>query len=604
MLVDRSESEMKSKRLKQLSKYITKELSALGYKGSVCMFLQPGVLPIANVGSSHIEGRNSDKYLNRKRGLAITDKPSKKLKLARWDKNSEAYSDEDNNRETEDDDDIDIIHKKVNIVRRTTPAGHKLETKRLVPRATEDEKSNISAKKVSEEEKSQISAEQSSKPTTVENTNLEHFRIIAAFSKELRDSQENPALFSELKALRKRAKKIKRSATISRVELFLFLKDLCSALRKCKATGQWNKNLREGVNKFLGSLAVAEAIDLQELVCNWCNMDLSNNWLLNENSNSSSSPQKENLNILQQLPDNRNVNISEQSEIGIVSGIESQERDKPLLKKRKRKKKRVSKKRKLSRTSRQYVVEKIIQAYPQSEAFTSHDIEVGLKANKYEINMSTISKVLQQLVGKEVITKYGKRGRFILYTRCVKEKANAKIKNKRLLASKASQVQSSLKSNSELSETTSVISPAKAEDDETLDEKKVWRYRNARVYDVENIYTGSVKFFLGKLGYGFIIPDEEIEFMGKTVTPDADAEAKTGALYVGRNDIIFAEGSYRNLNRGTRMQFQVYKGEKGMGAYRVRNEDGTAYEHKWPSKVKRENINAGIKKKRKKKKEY
>jgi len=83
MLVKRSESEVKSKKLKQLSKYITRELTALGYKGSVCMFLQPGVLPAANVGSSHIGGRNSPKYLNRKRRLAITDKPSKKLKLAR-----------------------------------------------------------------------------------------------------------------------------------------------------------------------------------------------------------------------------------------------------------------------------------------------------------------------------------------------------------------------------------------------------------------------------------------------------------------------------------------------------------------------------------------
>merc|ERR550534_1324778 len=145
-------------------------------------------------------------------------------------------------------------------------------------------------------------------------------------------------------------------------------------------------------------------------------MDLSNNWLLHENSNSGSKIQKENLNILQQLPDNRNLNISEQNETGIVPGKESQERDKPLFKKRKRRMKRVSKKRKLSRTSRQYVVEKIIQAYPQSEAFTSHDIEVGLKANKYEINMSTISKVLQQLVAKEVITKFGKRGRFNMYT--------------------------------------------------------------------------------------------------------------------------------------------------------------------------------------------
>jgi len=590
MLVDKSESEMKSKKLKQLSKYIKKELTALGYKGSVCMFLKPSVLPVANVGISHIGGRNSAKYLNRKRRLAITEEPSKKLKLASWEDNLEAFFDYETNSDNLSDgnDSIDINHKRVNIGRPPSPPVEKQETKIMVPY-------------VIEEEKQQISPKNSSKPTTLENTNLEHFLIIAAFSKELRDSsQGNPYLFSELKALRKRAKKIKRSATITRVELFLFLKDLCSALRKCWATGQWNKNLTEGLNKFLGSLAGAEAIDLQELVCNWCNMDLSNNWLLYENSHFSSNPQKESLNILQQLPDNRNLNISEQIEMGIVPRKESQERDKPLLKKRMRRRKWVSKKRKWSRTSRQYLVEKVIQAYPQNEAFTSHDIEVDLKVNNYEINIPTISNVLQRLVVKEVITKIGKRGRFILYTRGVKEKANAKINRKRFLVSKASQIQIALSSNSEFSETSSVSSPAKAEYVETQGVKKVRYNRNARVYDVENIYTGTVKFFAVRGGFGFIIPDEEIKFMGRTLTPDP--HRKTGSLYVSRDDIIFAEGSSWNLLSGDRIQFQVYNGEKGLGACRAQNEDGTAYEFKWTKKMKRENINDGSNKKGKKKK--
>jgi len=591
MPVVKSESQMKSKKLKQLSKYIKKELTALGYKGSVCMFLQPGVLPEANVGISHKDRRNSAKYINRKRRLAITDEPSKKLKLAGWEQNLEAFFDEDKNRDiiSDDDDSIDINHNKVNIGWQLSRPVEGLETKRMVPF-------------VIEEEKHQISPENSSKTTTVENTNLEHFLIIAAFSKELRDtSQVNPYLFSELKALRKRAKKIKRSATITRVELFHFLKDLCSALRKCKATGQWNESLREGVNKFLGSLAVAEATDLQELVCNWCNMDLSNNWLLHENSPSGSNLQKESLNILQQLPDNRNLNISKENDMGIVPGKESLERDKPLVEKHKRRRKRVSKQRKWSRTSRQYLVEKVIQAYPQNEAFISHDIEVDLKANKYEINMSTISNILQQLVVKEVITKIGKRGRFILYTRCVKEKANAEINKKRFLASKASQVQISLNSNSEFSETSSESSPDKAEYVATRRRKKVRYNRHARVYDDENIYTGTVKFFAVKHGFGFIIPDEEIKFMGKTLTPDPNR--KTGALYFSRDDIIFAKGSLRNLFSGNRIQFQVYIGEKGLGAFRVQNEDGTAFELKWTINMETENINAGTNKKGKKKKD-
>jgi len=595
MLVDKSESEVKSKKLKQLSKYIKKELTALGYKGSVCMFLQPGALPVANVGINQIGGRNSAKYLYRKRRLAITDKPSKKLKFESWEQNPEAYSDEDNNRDiiSDDDDSIDIIHKRENIGRQPSPPVEELETKRLVPILSEEEKWIFP-----EEEKEWIFPGNSSKPTTGKNTNLEHFLIIAAFTKELRDSsQVNPDLFSELKALRKRAKDIKRFATITRVELFLFLKDLCWSLRKCKATGQWNKNLREVVNKFLGTLAVAEAIDLLELVCNWCDIDLSNNWLLHENCNFRSNLQ-ESLNILQKLPDNRKFNISEQNEMGIVPGKESQERDKPLLKKRKLRRKGVSKKRKWSRTSRQSLVEQVIQAYPQSEAFTSHDIEAHLKANKYDINMSTISNVLQQLAVKEFLTKIGKRGRFILYRRCDKGKLNAKINKKRFFASEVSQVQISLNGNSEFSETSSVSSPAKTDYLETLCVKKVWCNRNARVYDVENIYTGTVKFFVVK--YGFIIPDEEIKFMGKTITPDACK--KTGALYVSRDDIIFAEGSSWNLLSGDRIQFQVYSGEKGLGACRVQNEDGTAYEFKWTKEIIRKNINAGTKKKGKKKK--
>merc|ERR1711920_629800 len=78
---------------------------------------------------------------------------------------------------------------------------------------------------------------------------------------------------------------------------------------------------------------------------------------------------------------------------------------------------------------------------------------------------------------------------------------------------------------------------------------------------------------------GFIIPDEDIEFMDATVTAAEDEDEK-GGLYVAREDIIFSEGSAPNLNYGTKVQFQVYKNEKGLGACRVQNEDGNAYEYK------------------------
>merc|ERR1719391_1787768 len=85
--------------------------------------------------------------------------------------------------------------------------------------------------------------------------------------------------------------------------------------------------------------------------------------------------------------------------------------------------------------------------------------------------------------------------------------------------------------------------------------KKVTAERDDREIDEETIYTGTVKFFAGKDGYGFIIPDEDIEFMDETVSNDAEAEE--GGLYVAREDIIFAEGSATNLNYGTKVQFQA-----------------------------------------------
>eukprot|EP00495_Collosphaeridae_sp_1-RS-2012_P004879 TRINITY_DN4214_c0_g1_i1.p2 TRINITY_DN4214_c0_g1~~TRINITY_DN4214_c0_g1_i1.p2 ORF type:complete len:93 (+),score=17.32 TRINITY_DN4214_c0_g1_i1:39-281(+) len=73
------------------------------------------------------------------------------------------------------------------------------------------------------------------------------------------------------------------------------------------------------------------------------------------------------------------------------------------------------------------------------------------------------------------------------------------------------------------------------------------------------------------------------------VTATADAEEEEGGIYVAREDIVFGEGSAPNLNYGTKVQFQVYKSEKGLGACAVHNEDGTAYEYKKSTKRKWKN---------------
>merc|ERR1719427_1149112 len=138
---------------------------------------------------------------------------------------------------------------------------------------------------------------------------------------------------------------------------------------------------------------------------------------------------------------------------------------------------------------------------------------------------------------------------------------------------------------------------AKAEKVKLAGGKKVTCERDDREVDEETIYTGTVKFFAGKDGYGFIIPDEDIEFMGETVTNNAEDDE--GGLYVAREDIIFAEDSATNLNYDTKVQFQVYKNEKGLGACRVQNEDGSAYEYKKSTKRKWKNKGGANKKSKK-----
>merc|ERR1719391_1062733 len=128
--------------------------------------------------------------------------------------------------------------------------------------------------------------------------------------------------------------------------------------------------------------------------------------------------------------------------------------------------------------------------------------------------------------------------------------------------------------------------------------KKVTAERDDREIDEETIYTGTVKFFAGKDGYGFIIPDEDIEFMDETVSATVDEDDK-GGLYIAREDVIFAEGSAPNLNYGTKVQFQIYKNDKGLGACRVQNEDGTAYEYKKSTKRKWKNKGGANKKSKK-----
>merc|ERR1712142_459738 len=62
--------------------------------------------------------------------------------------------------------------------------------------------------------------------------------------------------------------------------------------------------------------------------------------------------------------------------------------------------------------------------------------------------------------------------------------------------------------------------------------KKVTCERGDREIDEKTIYSGTVKFFSGKGGYGFIIPDKEIEFMDLRISKDHEPDDR--GLYVSR----------------------------------------------------------------------
>merc|ERR1712096_55141 len=122
---------------------------------------------------------------------------------------------------------------------------------------------------------------------------------------------------------------------------------------------------------------------------------------------------------------------------------------------------------------------------------------------------------------------------------------------------------------------------------------KIVNKEDDRDIDEETIYTGTVKFFDGRKGFGFITPDEEIEYGGQTASNDDE-----GGVYVAREDIIAVEDGAACLNDETKVQFQVYKGKNGLGACMVQNEDGTPYEYVPYTNKRKGNSNKGGKNKK------
>jgi len=117
---------------------------------------------------------------------------------------------------------------------------------------------------------------------------------------------------------------------------------------------------------------------------------------------------------------------------------------------------------------------------------------------------------------------------------------------------------------------------------------------NEREIDEERkIYTGTADIFLTTQSYGFISIDDEINFKGLTAKK---------RIYVSEDDIVCWSEEV-GLNKNSKVIFKLYKDSMGLGAYEVKNEDGTPiiFEPKAEQSDKAGDAGKGVKAKKKKK---
>jgi len=94
-----------------------------------------------------------------------------------------------------------------------------------------------------------------------------------------------------------------------------------------------------------------------------------------------------------------------------------------------------------------------------------------------------------------------------------------------------------------------------------------------RVMNDDDVYSGTIKFYDFRKGFGVIKPDEEITWNDVTTEDGVffrrDAIVSTGA----------AKGMVLNLRRGKKVTFKVHTDKKGLGAHELQNEDGNPLEY-------------------------
>jgi len=117
-----------------------------------------------------------------------------------------------------------------------------------------------------------------------------------------------------------------------------------------------------------------------------------------------------------------------------------------------------------------------------------------------------------------------------------------------------------------------------------------------RVSNDDDIFSGTVKFYDYRKGFGVINPDDEISWN--------DVTAKDGVFF-SRDAIIStgaAKGTVLNLRHGTKVTFKIHSDKRGLGAHELQNEDGNPieYEARKPRKGGKKRKRSGKKDARKK----
>jgi len=94
-----------------------------------------------------------------------------------------------------------------------------------------------------------------------------------------------------------------------------------------------------------------------------------------------------------------------------------------------------------------------------------------------------------------------------------------------------------------------------------------------RILNDDDVFSGVIKFFDYRKGFGIVKPDEEITFEDVTTTD---------GVYFPRESIVSSgagKGMVLNLRNGVKVTFKIYKDKKGLGAHELQNEDGNPMEY-------------------------